>query len=332
MGLSRTTYESILKEYDEMRLRSSQELESRKAAIYRSVPELSRIEEEITSLQVKRASLRLHAAESEGLSESDIKTEILRLRELKAQLLENAGYSDEDFKPHYNCTICNDTGYDPDNRICSCFKSKIIERLYDFSHIRDILNIENFNTFNFKYYSDEEAVTKDGRTQLGVAKDAVHKAIAFVRGFADSADNLYICGDTGVGKTFLTNCIAREIIEQGHSVIYLSSGKFFDILADAAFGRQGDSELTAGWIYDCDLLIIDDLGTELTNSFVQTRLFDCINERFLRRKHTVISSNLSINELRDSYSERVASRVASNYTVIKLFAKDIRIQKALEVN
>lgn len=328
MGITRTTYESILKEYEDLQLQSSHELEARKEQIYRAVPQLETIEERITSLYVKLSIHRLSGVSEDEIS---IRSEIASLNTQKVQLLEDAGYSTEDLLPHYSCEICKDTGYDEDGSMCSCFRSRIIDHLYDFSHIRNILEKENFNTFDYKYYSPEKAATREGRSELDMARDAVAKAMNFVRSFKTTPSNMYICGGTGVGKTFLANCIAREIIEAGYTVVYLSAVRLFDILADSTFSRADSSDISSRLIYDCDLLVIDDLGTEMTNSFVQTQLFNIINERFLKERHTVISSNLSVSQLQTVYSERVFSRIAMGYTVVKLFADDIRIQKALEV-
>ena len=328
MGITRTTYENILKEYEDLQLQSSHELESRLEQIYRQVPQLESINEQITSLYIELTKARLSRSAN---PDRDIRKEISLLKEKKKKLLEDAGYSLLDLQPRFICDKCKDTGYDEDGRMCSCFREKIIDRLYDFSHIRNILEKENFNTFDYKYYSPDKTATRDGRSELEVAKDAVSKAMNYVRTFASAPSNLYICGGTGVGKTFLTNCITRELIEAGYTVIYLSAVRLFDILADSTFERANDSDISAKLIYDCDLLVVDDLGTEMTNSFVQTHLFNCINERFLKEKHTIISSNLSVSQLQTVYSERVFSRIAMGYTVIKLFADDIRIQKALEV-
>ncbi len=328
MSITGKTIENILKEYEETRLSHSHELDRKRALIDSRIPELAGIESRITSLYVKRAMSRLGS--SDGTPDEVLKEQIAALSTQKEILLNNAGFSLKDLEPSYTCELCKDTGYLEDGRMCTCFKAKIIEDLYNLSHLRGILKRENFDTFDFKYYSDEPGTGPSGKSALSAAKDAYNRAKAFVENFGSSADNLYICGDTAVGKTFLTNCIAREIIEQGHSVIYLSALKFFEILADSAFGKSEDDSLSAKYIYDCDLLIIDDLGTELSNSFTQTYLFDCINDRILKEKHTIISSNYSVEKLQSVYSERVLSRIISSYGIIKLFGIDIRIKKALE--
>ena len=133
-----------------------------------------------------------------------------------------------------------------------------------------------------------------------------------------------------MGKTFLSHCIARDLIDSSHSVIYFSAYDLFDLLAQNTFTRSEDSAELNEHIFDCDLLIIDDLGTELTNSFVTSQLFLCINERLLREKSTLISTNLSLKQFKETYSERVFSRISSNYTMVKLIGNDIRIQKKLK--
>ena len=151
----------------------------------------------------------------------------------------------------------------------------------------------------------------------------------FVNSFGESSRNLFLYGDTGVGKTFLSNCIAKELINRSFSVLYLSAFELFDPLAKSKFDKDEDAAEMNEHIFDCDLLIIDDLGTELPNSFTVSQLFLCINERLVRRKSTIISTNLSLESLVETYSERTFSRITSNYTILKLTGDDIRIKKKL---
>ena len=164
-----------------------------------------------------------------------------------------------------------------------------------------------------------------GLTERETAKRAFDTARNFVRTFDTCFENLFLYGDTGVGKTFLSHCIAQELLDTAHCVMYFSAFDLFDRLADSKFSREKNEG--AEFILDSDLLIIDDLGTELTNSFVSSQLFLCINERIMRRKSTIISTNLKLENFSDTYSERTFSRIASNYRMVKLEAKDIRIQK-----
>jgi DNA replication protein DnaC len=152
----------------------------------------------------------------------------------------------------------------------------------------------------------------------------------FIKEFDSVRRNLYFYGTVGTGKSFLSVCIARDLIESGHSVIYFSASDLFDRISEYSFDYKSREQLSRLYddLYGCDLLIIDDLGTEMTNVFVTSQLFACINERHLREKATIISTNLSLSELQGRYSDRVFSRVSSLYDIYRFTGMDIRIQKA----
>ena len=324
MSITRAAFESILREYNDKRLRAERALAERKAEIYSRLPEVEQIQGRIASLSVDTAIARIKGT---GADLDSYRRQIEELSSRKQHLLASAGYQPSDLEPHYECRLCNDTGYIGDE-MCSCFKKRIREVLYDQSNIGRVLDQENFSTFSFKYYPDEP---DSQNNPLQAAKHAARVAVDFINNFDTQHDNLLICGETGVGKSFLANCIAKELIDRGYFVIYLSAVKLFDILGDAVFGSdRADSDQILKQIMKCDLLIIDDLGTELVNSFTTTQLFNCINERLLADKSTIISSNLSLEQLQNNYSERIFSRLVNRYTIIKLFGKDIRMIKKLE--
>lgn len=153
----------------------------------------------------------------------------------------------------------------------------------------------------------------------------------FVQNFKQDYHNLFFYGTVGTGKSFLSGCIASELLQTGHSVIYFSASGLFDTLARYAFDSRAKEALSGFYedLYNCDLLIIDDLGTEMTNTFVASQLFSCLNERHLRKNATIISTNLSLEELRDRYSDRVFSRITSHYDLCKLTGPDIRMCKSV---
>ena len=158
-------------------------------------------------------------------------------------------------------------------------------------------------------------------------KNAVYECQRFIDDFENKPKNLFLYGNTGVGKTFLSNCVAKDLLDSGHSVIYFTAFQLFDILSKGVFEKDSDAIAAHQNIFDCDLLIIDDLGTELSNSFTTSQLFLCVNERILRHRSTIISTNLNLAQVADIYSERTLSRISDSYTIIKLFGDDIRIKK-----
>ena len=229
---------------------------------------------------------------------------------------------------HYKCPDCQDTGYS-EGRKCHCFRQAEMKYLYAQSNIEEIVTLENFSTFSFEYFDDSSVLPVLGRTVRQYMKQVVETCHRFVDDFSTEHGNLLFTGPTGVGKTFLTNCIARELIDRYYSVIYLSANDLFEVFSKNRFEYQAEEEIKGMYQYilDCDLLIIDDLGTELNNSFTSSQLFYCINERLNSSKSTIISTNHPLNELRDRYTERVTSRLISKYTIIPLYGDDIRLRK-----
>lgn len=325
MSLTNAQYDEIMRGYQSRQLRNRYLTQERLDAVYAKLPQLKSINDTIASLSVEAARKKL---DDDNLSYNLLKKKIEDLRVEKTALLTNSGFDNDYFEPVYTCKDCKDTGYINGEK-CHCFKQEVINVVYSQSNIRNILSRENFNSFSYEYYSDEEINPTTGLSSLDTAKRAVDECKRFIQDFDNKPKNLFFYGNTGVGKTFLSNCVAKELLEQGYSVIYFTAFQLFDILSKGVFDRDADAIAAHQNIFDCDLLIIDDLGTEFANSFTTSQLFLCVNERLLRQKSTIISTNLNLNQMVDMYSERTWSRISSNYTLIKLFGDDIRIQKKL---
>ncbi|MEE1032777.1 MAG: ATP-binding protein [Ruminococcus sp.] len=325
MALRNSQYDALMRYYQKLQLRNKHEQDERIQLAYRKIPRLAEIDREIASFSLKKARLLLGDSK-EG--DFDLNQKIQLLGEERRQLLLAYGFPEDYLKMQYTCPICQDTGY-VDNEKCICFRKAISEHLYTQSNIRNLLEHSDFEHFSLDYYSDSIINEATGLSARQTAANALKKAKDFVANFDHSFENLFIYGDTGVGKTFLSYCIAKELLDSTHSVIYYSAFDLFEAFAQKTFSHSEESQDKNDYILDCDLLIIDDLGTELTNSFVSSQFFLCINERILRKKSTIISTNLTLPNFMDNYTERVFSRVSSNYTMIKLIGKDIRIQKKL---
>lgn len=323
MALTNSQYDQIMRSYEAKQRTARLDLEEKKNSIYAAVPALKELEDQIASFSVRQARLLL---EGDARALDTLKDQLAKARKKRSDLLTQAGFSPEDLMPVYECPDCQDTGYIGSER-CHCFKQAAIDLIYTQSNIKSILETENFNTLTFDYYSDASTDPSTGRSPLANAKLAVAACHSFVDRFDQTFENLFFYGSTGVGKTFLSNCVAKALMDSGHSVLYFTSFQLFNILEESKFHQDADAKRQENDLFTCDLLIIDDLGTELTNSFSVSQLFLCLNERLLRKKSTIISSNLDLDKLFDTYSERNFSRIISNYTLLKLTGADIRLQK-----
>ena len=323
MSLQNFQYDIIMREYSRRQSQVQNELEEHRKEAFQKVPRLLEIDQTVASLSAEKIRTMLQGHHG---SLEDLKEEIAVLADERKALLRRNGFSPDYLEPHYYCPLCQDTGY-VDGHKCSCFKKAEIELLYTQSNLTEILQKENFEHFSFDWYSDTIKNETTGLSAQDTARRAYNAARNFVRDFDLRFQNLFLYGNTGVGKTFLSHCIAHDLLETSHCVLYFSAFDLFDRLAQTAFSRKSEPDPGDEFIFDCDLLIIDDLGTELTNSFVSSQLFLCINERIARRKSTIISTNLRLEDFSSTYSERTFSRIASNYQMLKLIGKDIRIQK-----
>ena len=319
MGLKNSQYQAIMRKYEQKQLRNHDILTQHYEEVYRQLPEFKSLDDSISILSVQYGK-RLLNGDQKAIS--SLKEELAILRASKQELLRSSGFPADYLEPVYDCPNCKDTGY-IGNQKCHCFKKAIIDLLYEQSNLKEILKKENFSNFALDYYSTNFIDPKTGRSSRQVIEDALRICRNFVTSFGTDFQNLFLYGDVGVGKTFLSNCIAKELMDKEYSVLYFSASKFFSSLAKHA---QNMFEL----IYNCDCLIIDDLGTEYTNNFIASQFFTCINERLLNSRSTIISTNLSLDTLADLYTERSFSRITSNYIMLKLIGDDIRIKKKLK--
>jgi len=318
MALSKEQYDSIIREYEERQTQNYRELLRRRERIYTLIPEYKELEDEVASISVARAKALL---DNPSTDLKEYRNRIASIASQKKALLKEHGYATDYLEPGHTCTDCLDTGYINGEK-CHCFRQMEITLLYEQSNIQEMIAKENFSTLSYEYYEGED---------LTRFQNAVNVSKNFVTGFKNHYQNLFFYGTVGTGKSFLSGCIAKELLSQGCSVIYFSANGLFDTLARYAFVTKSKDTLynLNKDLYNCDLVIIDDLGTEVTNNFVTSQLFALLNERHLRQKATIISTNLSLEELRDRYSERIFSRITSNYSICKLTGKDIRMQRKL---
>ena len=307
-------YARIASEYDRIQAKNRHILQARKEKIYSEIPEYKDLSDRISSLCVEQGKKML-LGDQNALDE--MKQQLHTLIGKKSALLTAAGYPTDYLDEIFDCPDCRDTGYLKDNSRCACMKNKLIFYLYEQSGLTKLLLTENFENLSMEYYDGEDRVKFE---------KAVQSARNFIDEFGSHYRNLFFCGTVGTGKSFLSCCIAKELMEKNYGVIYFSAGSLFQKISELTFGAKDKDALSClkKDLTECDLLIIDDLGTELVNSFVTSELFTILNERHLHRKSTIISSNLTIEEIRDYYSDRIFSRMVSNYDFFKFTGQDIR--------
>jgi len=327
MALSNSQYDAIMRVYNQRQFLNKRKQDERIREVYEKVPQVEALSDEITATMAEAGRKNLLGDRAGALA---LKREAGLLKEQKRQYLARNGYPADYLEMSFQCPDCRDTGY-ADGKKCHCFRQMEIEALYAQSNIKEVLKRENFDTLSMEYYDRERIDEKTGMTVYEYMSMIIGECKAFVDNFGTEKGSILFTGNTGCGKTFLSNCIARELIRKYYSVVYLTATDMFDIFSESRFGGREEEEAKdrAAYILECDMLIIDDLGTELINTFTASQLFYCINERLNRRKGTIISTNLALNRLQDEFTERVTSRIMSQYKVFPLLGDDIRILAAV---
>ena len=329
MSIKNDQYNQILRDYDRKQFDNKHKQSRRIKEIHKAIPEIRNLDDQMITISAQSGRLALMGDTS---SLDNLKNKIIDLEARKIELLVSNGYPANYMDMHYHCYKCKDTG-SLDNEKCTCFKQAFAELISSDSNLNEIIKRENFSTFSYSYYPDNYIDETTGLTPLANIKKIVTDCKSFIKNFDTNHENILFLGNTGVGKTFLSNCIAKELLDKGYTVIYLTAFRLFDILEKYKFGKNtSDTHIAASqfdYILNCDLLIIDDLGTEMNNSFTSSQLYLIINERLLKRLSTIISTNLSLEQLDSNYSERIYSRIISDYNIYKIIGGDIRLQKAL---
>lgn len=317
MPYNNDNFRRIAEEFQMKRRRAEDEADNRRYEAEHKIPELREIH------------LRLAANGSEifgaALSGGDINAKIAQikkendiLRQRKSELLRDAGFPEDFTEPHYECDICHDTGYH-NSKMCKCFKEALVLAGIESSGLGKLVLTQSFDSFSLDYYT--------GNSKMAVSRYC--KALRdFAEGFSDSTDTSWLLmGNTGLGKTHLSSAVAMTVIKRGFDVVYITAGSLFSVFERQRFGDGYSGDGTDEHFYDADLLIIDDLGTENVNQFTVSCLYNVINSRLVLGRSTIINTNLTREELRAKYADRITSRLFGEFIPLVFTGNDVRAQK-----
>ena len=330
--MNNSDFQKILQEYEKRHIQEVKALEERKSKIYKEIPKIKEIDEELTDFSLITIKGILNN-KNDAIKALNDKFDTLKLE--KAKLLKEAGFPKDFLSMHYTCPLCKDSGYisqDGLTVMCSCLQQKILDAKYNDSNVSTAKN-QTFETFDLNLYSDVANKEKYNST-ISPRKNMENikkVTLNFVDNFDDeNVKNLLFSGGTGLGKTYLSNCIVSSLLNKGKTVIYQTAPVMLDKLIAEMFDKNNVSNSFSENLLTADLLVIDDLGTETMNSLKFSELYKIINTRLLNQNNkvtkTIISTNLSLQQLFETYDERRVSRFVGHYDIFKFFGEDIRFK------
>ena len=313
--------QKITELYEKIQEDEKKALRNRKEEIKLTVPKVMELDNEIQKLSISLPMSILRGIPEEELNA--VRENITTLREKKYELLTANGYPMDYLTLHYQCTKCKDTGF-IGNKKCSCYKSKLITLYYEAFELQTSLRNCNFKKFNMNLFSNE--FDKHHKLSQRKNMEQICNKITkmYIPNFSNHNANLLLCGPSGTGKTFLSWCIAKELLDRGYLVIYKTSA---EIMSDLRNIVIENNSILKDLLINCDLLIIDDLGAEQVTDFTNTELFNLINTKLLKNKKMLISTNLTLHQISKLYSDRLYSRLAGNFRNFTFYGDDLRIKE-----
>lgn len=316
-------HSKVMARYGAIRTQEEEQQRNRKAEIYKRIPQISNLETLMSRNSLNVARVHLKAEENLEAAIQALKTENLNLRQEKMELLVAHGYPMDYMDLKFKCRKCNDTGFIAGKK-CSCYNGHLAEIVYEESHFKELMKDNSFMTYDDSLFDDKSVNPEYNKTVKQNMRDNLKMALRYVSEFSIHAENLYLYGPSGTGKTFLASCIARELLNDGNLVLYRTSAQLMDDIKDIKFRDNKELE---NLVMNCELLIIDDLGTEMVSDLAKTEIFNLINIRLLHKKKMIISSNLKLENIRDKYSERLSSRIIGDFIFVPFFGEDLRLIK-----
>ncbi|MBE6534788.1 MAG: AAA family ATPase [Ruminococcaceae bacterium] len=319
MGYNRDDLIRVKAEYREKYQKARRNADMRAEEIYLKIPRVREID-----ITLSKTALEIMSAVTNGKESADEALARVRQRndalmDERCKLLLSAGYPEDYTDVHYDCEKCGDSGY-IDGKMCECMKRELIMAGYESSGLGRLIAKQSFENFSLDYYKTGGANYQNMELYFSSLR-------AFAQNFSvDTYKNFLLIGGTGLGKTHLSTAVAKTVIERGYDVFYVCA---IDMFSDFEQKQFGNGEDNTRRYFDCDLLIIDDLGTELTNQFTVSCLYNVINSRINTARSTFINTNLSKKDIETKYSERITSRLFGEYYPLVFTGIDIRKQKMM---
>ena len=322
MGYNRDDLIRIKAEYREKYQKARRSADMRADEVYLLVPRIKEIDVALSRTALEIMSSLTSGKESAEEALARVRAKNAELMEERGRLLIAAGYTEDYTDVRYDCEKCDDSGY-VDGKMCECMKRELIMAGYESSGLGRLIATQSFDNFSLDYY-------KVGNASYQNMQHYFNSLRSFAQGFsADTYRNFLLIGGTGLGKTHLSTSVAKAVIERGFDVLYVSAIDMFSDFEKKQFGNgEGYVDNTRRY-FECDLLIIDDLGTELTNQFTVSCLYNVINSRINSARSTFINTNLSKKEIESKYAERITSRLFGEYYPLVFSGIDIRKQKMM---
>ena len=312
-----------LQRFEEDRTQRENRLEERRQNIFRRQPRLRQIDSELRSTMSRIIARALRQGTDPRPAVEQLREENLGLQEEKRVLLAGMGLPEDALDAKPACALCGDTGY-RGGAVCRCLKQYYAqEQQKELSRMLD-LGSQSFDTFSLEWDSDQIAAGQPRSARSHMEERVYNSCAEFAHGFGRHARNLLLLGAPRLGRTHLSAAIAREVSEKGFSVVYDTAAHIFERFEIQKFGREEDAENDVERILNCDLLILDDLGTEMTTAFVQSALYQIINPRLMEKKSPIISRNLSPEKLEQRYTAQTVSRIEGEYQILPFVGEDIR--------
>ena len=323
MSYNNSVYKRIYDEYSKKYLIAREKADARARELRSKIPELAKIDKGLSLVGLEIFSASLSGGDYKSKL-SEIKQKNIALQEKRASLLVENGYPADYSDVKYECEKCNDTGF-IENTMCSCMREALTLAGIENSGFASLIKEQSFENFSLDYYSKNPKHLEIMKRNLDFL---IHYADAFD---AKASQSILLMGGTGLGKTHLSSALARRVIEKGNDVFYTGAIDLFSQFETQRFKSYSNepNEFIERY-FECDLLIIDDLGTEMINQFSVSTLYNLLNDRLSRRKPTIISTNLSTDDIQKKYTDRITSRMLGEYQVLFFVGTDVRAQKLMK--